>query len=73
MPTSEKPKPPERVRRDIRSYEGFIEGTREDRGFHEPILEAGDHEAAKKVGRDIARELGLSDDEIDALGLKEKP
>ena len=44
-----------------------INGKREDAHLHEDILAAGDHEAALSVGRQVARDLGLSEAAIKVL------
>jgi hypothetical protein len=45
----------------------IIDGKREDAHLHDPILAAGDHEAALSVGRQAARRLGVSDADIAKL------
>lgn len=42
-------------------------GKRHDEALHAPILEDGDHAAAQKVSEKVAREIGLTDAEIEAL------
>jgi hypothetical protein len=44
----------------------------EDDHLHGPILDAGDHEAAKKVSDAVARDIGLTDKEIEALSTPKK-
>ena len=43
------------------------DGRRADADIHNPILEAGDHKAAQKVSREVAKEAGLTDEDIDSL------
>jgi hypothetical protein len=39
-------------------------GKKQDASLHEPILAAGDEEAARKIGMDVARRAGISEDMI---------
>lgn len=51
----------------------YIEkGKRHDAKLHEPILAEGDHATAKKVSDQVARDLGLSEAEIEALSAPPK-
>jgi hypothetical protein len=42
-------------------------GKRHDETLHTPILAEGDHAAAQKISDKVAREIGLTDAEIEAL------
>jgi hypothetical protein len=42
-------------------------GKKQDEDLHGPILEQGDHEAAKEVGKEAARPAGLTEAEIAKL------
>ena len=44
----------------------------EDDEIHAAILADGDHEAAKEVGDDAARDIGLTDEQIKALSTPPK-
>jgi hypothetical protein len=60
MPTSEKlKKQPE--------FFYWENGQRADGEIHNAILAEGDDAEAKRVSREIAKELGLSDEDCDAL------
>jgi hypothetical protein len=51
-----------------------VRGKRMDAELHEPILEAGDHEAATDVSRKVMERLGYSKEQIDGfLGRSKKP
>ena len=43
------------------------DGLRKDEKLHEAIIAAGDQTAAQAVSRKVAKELGLTDEEITAL------
>jgi hypothetical protein len=66
MPTSEKPKPPEKKPRG-RPKEFFYRNGphRADEALHNPILDDGDHDAALAVTRRRMKKRGMSDEEID--------
>ena len=59
MPTS---KP--RKNRELFYWDGPLA---KDAELHQPILDDGDFEKAKEVSRGVAKRLGLSDADIDAL------
>jgi hypothetical protein len=40
------------------------DGKKHDASLHEPILAAGDEEAARKIGMEVARRAGVSEDMI---------
>ena len=40
---------------------------RRDADLHEPILAAGDHRTAEAVGDAVAKRIGLTEEEINAL------
>jgi hypothetical protein len=40
------------------------DGKKQDAALHEPILAAGDEEAARKIGMEAARRAGVSEDMI---------
>jgi hypothetical protein len=42
-----------------------------DAKLHEPILAGGDHAAAEKISDQVARDIGLTEDEIAALSSKQ--
>jgi hypothetical protein len=42
---------------------------RADAELHNPILDDGDHKTAHGVGRKVAKRLGLSDEDCNALGI----
>ena len=48
----------------------YYDGLRKDAELHNPILDDGDHEKADAVSRKVAKRLGLSDADIDALSGK---
>jgi hypothetical protein len=51
----------------------YIENHRfEDDKMHAAILADGDHEAAQKISDQVARAIGLSDEEIAALHASQK-
>ena len=40
------------------------DGKKQDASLHEPILAAGDEEAVRKIGMEVARRAGVSEDMI---------
>lgn len=42
-------------------------GLRADAELHEPIITEGDSDAADEIGREVMRELGLSEEQIATL------
>lgn len=44
-----------------------VDSKRQDSTIHEPILAQGDHKAAEKIGREVAKKIGLTDAAIAAL------
>ena len=57
---------PEKAKKPKPSFCYWENGRRADKDIHEPIL-AGDHSIADRVGRDVAKDLGLTDAEIESL------
>jgi hypothetical protein len=45
---------------------------KQDADLHQPILDGGDHEAARAVSRAVMKRLGFPDDKIDGLLKGEK-
>ena len=68
MPTSEKPKPPERAKEFFYRDGPF----RADAALHNSILDEGDHEAAEAVTRKRLKKRGWSDEKIDSFMGKTK-
>ena len=68
MPTSEKEKPK-------KAHEFFYRDGpfRADANWHNEILADGDHAAAEAVSRQVAKRIGLTDEQIDRLMRKRKP
>jgi hypothetical protein len=74
---TEKPKAekPQTEKHGMKVDEGVFfymkNGQREDENIHNQILEEGDHARAQAVSRKVAKEIGLTDEEIDLI--MEKP
>jgi len=67
MPTSdEKSNPP------AREFFYLGKSLKQDAELHDPIIAAGDQETARKVARAVAKDIGLTDEEIVAIGLGPK-
>jgi hypothetical protein len=66
MPTSEKRKPRKQTGAALEFYVKRG-GKKHDDVIHNPILDAGDHAAAERVGRAVMKRLGLKPDRIEAL------